>query len=178
MPFLHSVYISSEILLSVFKFVSFLHFIFKILNNIQIAFYICCFTYDLNIQMSPGSKESVVWIFFKKTLDRQFATCTICNKQLRYFTSTTNLMQHLLRKHRAEYLKEAEVPSENENEDASLNICRPTSLITNISTSTESLASTSTSMISSSAPSRRASSEFTEDIGKNTGAVSKPTRTR
>ncbi|XP_072400539.1 E3 SUMO-protein ligase ZBED1-like [Diabrotica undecimpunctata] len=56
--------------------------------------------------MPPGSKKSIVWNFFKKTTDGNFVICNICKKQLKYFVSTTNLTQHLTRKHYVQYQAE------------------------------------------------------------------------
>nr|CAI5837998.1 unnamed protein product [Callosobruchus analis] len=52
--------------------------------------------------MAPAQK-SVVWLFFKKSADKKSATCTVCNQRLKYFVSTSNLRQHIVRKHRIQY---------------------------------------------------------------------------
>ncbi|XP_063044700.1 zinc finger BED domain-containing protein [Engraulis encrasicolus] len=51
----------------------------------------------------PSSRErSLVWSFFKKADDRM-ATCSLCQNQIQYFSSTSNLHRHLKNKHAAEF---------------------------------------------------------------------------
>ncbi|KAJ8920540.1 hypothetical protein NQ315_005409 [Exocentrus adspersus] len=52
--------------------------------------------------MTPTQK-SMVWSFFKKSLDRKFVICTLCNRKLKYFMSTSNLKQHIIRRHNIQY---------------------------------------------------------------------------
>nr|CAH7746752.1 unnamed protein product [Callosobruchus chinensis] len=52
--------------------------------------------------MAPAQK-SMVWLFFKKSADNKLAICTVCNQQLKYFSSTSNLRQHIVRKHGIQY---------------------------------------------------------------------------
>lgn len=52
--------------------------------------------------MAPRQK-SIVWSFFDKSTDNQFAVCRLCNQKLKYFISTGNLKQHIVRKHSIEY---------------------------------------------------------------------------
>lgn len=52
-------------------------------------------------------KKSVVWKFFNK-LDDKFVKCTMCNKEYKYSGNTTNLNDHLKRKHEKELTKVTE----------------------------------------------------------------------
>ncbi|CAH2012712.1 unnamed protein product [Acanthoscelides obtectus] len=55
--------------------------------------------------MAPAIK-SIVWTFFQKTQDKKFAVCKLCQQQLKYFAGTSNLKQHLNRKHIIQYNEE------------------------------------------------------------------------
>lgn len=55
--------------------------------------------------MAPR-KKSIVWSFFVQTSDKQFAVCKLCNQKLKYFSSTSNLKQHIIRKHQIQYQQE------------------------------------------------------------------------
>lgn len=70
--------------------------------------------------MAPAQK-SIVWVFFKKSSDNKFATCSLCNQQLKYFVSTSNLKQHIIRKHIIQYNEELrkEKPGDAENTEES-----------------------------------------------------------
>ncbi|KAE9542433.1 hypothetical protein AGLY_003294 [Aphis glycines] len=50
--------------------------------------------------MRPGSKQrSTVWEHFKKNVDKTTVSCQICKKDLKFYGNTTNLKEHLKRKH-------------------------------------------------------------------------------
>jgi len=60
------------------------------------------------IKRNNKTRKSIVWKYYvKKDI---FATCNMCTKSIKYAGNTTNLMQHLQRKHLI-YLK-----SENERQ--------------------------------------------------------------
>lgn len=66
--------------------------------------------------MRPGARQSIVWNFFKKSPDNQFAICNLCKKHLKFFKNTTNLREHLHRKHPIQFLNKP--PTDNsERED-------------------------------------------------------------
>ncbi|KAL1488920.1 hypothetical protein ABEB36_014707 [Hypothenemus hampei] len=54
----------------------------------------------------PPTQKSIVWTLFKKSADNKFAACKLCSQKLKYFLSTSNLKQHILRKHKIQYDKE------------------------------------------------------------------------
>ncbi|VEN35381.1 unnamed protein product [Callosobruchus maculatus] len=54
------------------------------------------------IIMAPA-QTSMVWLFFKKSADNKIVTCNLCKQQLKYFVSTSNLRQHIVRKHGIQY---------------------------------------------------------------------------
>lgn len=50
------------------------------------------------MENNKKEKKSVVWDYFKKE-NNTCARCTLCTKILKHGGNTTNLMQHLKRKH-------------------------------------------------------------------------------
>lgn len=50
------------------------------------------------MENNEKEKKSVVWDYFKKE-NNTCARCTLCTKILKHGGNTTNLMQHLKRKH-------------------------------------------------------------------------------
>lgn len=68
-----------------------------------------------------------MWEFVKKSADSKSVTCQLCKKQLTYCGNTTNLKEHLKRKHPAEFHSVSSLPSphdEAQSEDAFLDVTR------------------------------------------------------
>lgn len=51
------------------------------------------------------NKKSIVWNFFRKIEETKFVKCLLCQKEYSFCNNTTNLRDHLLRKHSEELSK-------------------------------------------------------------------------
>jgi hypothetical protein len=61
-------------------------------------------------------KKSMLWNFFKQT-SKDYVICNLCQQQLKYFVSTTNLKQHLIRKRPLQYNQHVQNPTDSDLND-------------------------------------------------------------
>ncbi|XP_011700368.1 PREDICTED: uncharacterized protein LOC105457415, partial [Wasmannia auropunctata] len=73
-------------------------------------------------ERNSKAKKSIVWKYYTKK-DYVFATCNVCTKAIKHAGNTTNLMQHLQRKHLLHISENQRTVQKNtENEDNTNNI--------------------------------------------------------
>jgi hypothetical protein len=75
----------------------------------------------------------MLWNFFKQT-SKDYVICNLCQQQLKYFVSTTNLKQNLIRKHPLQYNQHVQNPTDSDLNDPVPGTSGTEIIATNLST--------------------------------------------